>query len=332
MSNDTGQMLADQLDRLLSAALDPNRPEPSPTLDAALEGLGLALALVPERQGGAGLGWSDLGPVFLTLGYHAAPVDLGERVIANLLAARLGAVEDKAPSLGFGALRLEGGTVGGTLVVPMGDGLSPVLAEAGGQLVLLPAGAGTRRPVQGVARLPAVEILLDACRPEAARPLTGPGPEPLLALLRAAQIAGALSRLLGMTIEHGNTRQQFGRPIGKFQAVQLLVAELAAEAGAARAGVEFALGALDRDADWRAPAIAKIRASKAVARGAAVAHQVHGAIGITEEHALHHLTRRLWQWRDEAGSEHEWAERLGLWVLTRGAARAWNDIVDLGGG
>ena len=332
MKDDTGQMLAAQLDRLLGALLDPNRPEASPALESAFADLGLDLALVPEGQGGAGLGWRDLGPVFLTLGYHAAPGGLGERLIANALAARLGPVPDPAPALGFGALTVRDGRVSGSLTVPLSAGDRPVLAEGDGHLVLLPARAGTSRPLHGVAREPGEALVFSGAQPLAILPLDGPGPEALLAVLRAAQIAGALSRILGMTIEHGNTRQQFGRPIGKFQAVQHLVAELAAEAGAARAGVEFALGALDRGADWRAPAIAKIRASRAVGRAASVAHEVHGAIGITEEHALHHLTRRLWQWRDEAGSEHEWSERLGNAVLVRGGAQVWADIVALGGG
>ncbi|KZS73952.1 hypothetical protein A4G29_20040 [Mycobacterium kansasii] len=50
----------------------------------------------------------------------------------------------------------------------------------------------------------------------------------------------------------------------------------------------------------------------------AVAHQTHGAIGMTKEHPLHYLTRRLWAWRDECGGHHRWAHRLGAALVARG--------------
>ena len=56
---------------------------------------------------------------------------------------------------------------------------------------------------------------------------------------------------------------------------------------------------------------------------ARLAHQVHGAIGFTQEHKLHHLTRRLWAWRDEAGSELHWSRVLGTELLARGADGLW---------
>jgi acyl-CoA dehydrogenase len=56
---------------------------------------------------------------------------------------------------------------------------------------------------------------------------------------------------------------------------------------------------------------AKITVGEAATRGAAIAHQVFAAMGITEEHQLHHFTRRLWSWREEGGSEAFWAKRIG---------------------
>ena len=124
--------------------------------------------------------------------------------------------------------------------------------------------------------------------------------------MRAGQISGALNHALAESIDYGNTRVQFGRPIGKFQAIQHLVAEQAGEAAAAKAAVQLALRAMDDAPSWQAAAVAKIRAGLAVEPVSAVAHAVHGAIGVTEEHMLHHTTRRLWQWRDEAGDDrHE---------------------------
>ncbi|MCW2721746.1 MAG: putative acyl-CoA dehydrogenase, partial [Pseudonocardia sp.] len=48
---------------------------------------------------------------------------------------------------------------------------------------------------------------------------------------------------------------------------------------------------------------------------ATAAHQVHGAMGITREHVLHTVTRRLWSWRDEGGTQREHEQRLGELVL-----------------
>jgi alkylation response protein AidB-like acyl-CoA dehydrogenase len=61
---------------------------------------------------------------------------------------------------------------------------------------------------------------------------------------------------------------------------------------------------------WKIAA-AKVRCGEAAGRGAEIAHQVHGAIGFTDEHVLHHFTLRLWSWRDEFGTEEEWASVLG---------------------
>ena len=74
----------------------------------------------------------------------------------------------------------------------------------------------------------------------------------------------------------------------------------------------------------RVPGSFEIAAAKAVASRAALtatraAHQVHGAIGMTQEYRLHHFSRRLWAWRNEYGDEQRWASRLGGAVAGAGA-------------
>ena len=69
--------------------------------------------------------------------------------------------------------------------------------------------------------------------------------------------------------------------------------------------------------------IAKLRVGEAAGTGAAIAHQVHGAMGFTYEHSLHHATRRLWAWREEFGNETHWATQLGHMVAERGADELW---------
>ena len=55
-------------------------------------------------------------------------------------------------------------------------------------------------------------------------------------------------------------------------------------------------------------------------------HQVHGAMGYTYEHRLHHFTRRLWAWRDEWGNEFYWQAKLGQHLASLGADRVWGYI------
>jgi acyl-CoA dehydrogenase len=157
--------------------------------------------------------------------------------------------------------------------------------------------------------------------------LSKDGALPALAVIRSAQIAGALNRCLELSVDYAGLRSQFGRPIGKFQAVQQMAAKLALETAAAKAAADFGLRTLHAS-PMLASGSAKVRASRAAGLGAGLAHQIHGAIGVTEEHALQLYTRRLWQWRDEAGSEHHWSERLGRHAIDYGAPGLWAGLID----
>ena len=147
-----------------------------------------------------------------------------------------------------------------------------------------------------------------------------------MAFARACQIAGALDAALALSIAYANERQQFGRPLGKFQAVQQSLASFACEAAAANCAAMGAAQALDRGNAEFEVAAAKLRANRAVEMGTSVAHQVHGAIGFTEEYALAPLTRRLWQWRSEYGNDAYWSARLGSKVIAQGADQFWPEL------
>jgi acyl-CoA dehydrogenase len=144
------------------------------------------------------------------------------------------------------------------------------------------------------------------------------------ALARAIQLAAALEQVLAWTVQYAGERVQFGRPLGKFQAIQMELAEMAGEVTAVTALTDAAVQAVERDENVvLASAAAKVRAGAAVEVVARLAHQVHGAIGFTQEHRLHHLTRRLWSWRDEAGTELAWSRVLGAGLLADGADGLW---------
>lgn len=146
------------------------------------------------------------------------------------------------------------------------------------------------------------------------------------ALALVALMGGALERCLELSIEHANIRVQFGKPLGKQQAVQQNLAILAEETAAVAVAAQAAAAARDAgDAEFEI-ACAKLRANQAAGRGAAIAHQVHGAIGFTKEYPLHRYTRSLMLWRSRAGNDAYWAGRVGEMVAPLGGSGLWIDL------
>ena len=146
------------------------------------------------------------------------------------------------------------------------------------------------------------------------------------AAMRTQQIAGALTRMTEMTTQYAQERVQFGRPIGKFQAVQQNLAVMAGQTAAAVAAAGLAAEAVADGVKMLPIAASKARAGEAAGIAAGIAHQVHGAIGFTFEHNLQFLTRRLWSWRDEFGKEAAWNHLLGRCMAQAGADRLWAEI------
>jgi acyl-CoA dehydrogenase len=145
---------------------------------------------------------------------------------------------------------------------------------------------------------------------------------------RSLQIAGALETMLEISVRYSNERVAFEKKISKFQAVQHNLAKLAGEAAAALAAASSAADAISNatafdDAVFLEAASAKIRCAEAAEKGAAIAHQVHGAIGFTLEHILHRYTLRALAWRDDFGHDSYWAVELGKLVAARGADELW---------
>jgi len=148
------------------------------------------------------------------------------------------------------------------------------------------------------------------------------------AAARSLQMAGALEAILDLAVAYANERVAFERPIAKFQAVQHNLARLAGETAVAVAAAGSAADAIANaqsfdEAVFLEVASAKIRVGEAATEGAAIAHQVLGAIGFTQEHVLHRFTRRLWAWRDDFGNESRWAVRLGNLVASKSADGLW---------
>ena len=267
-------------------------------------------------------------------GHHAAPVPLAETMLARWLCAacRFDIPEGPltlAPVEPDDRILLVGDTLTGRAgYVPWGRDAAAMVLLAEGRVYLVPRGEAAFEHDKNLAGEPRdqLQAVSQGC---AAAPLPNEiEPEQVMrlgALMRASQIAGATEAALGLSTRYANDRVQFGRPIGKFQAIQQQLALLAEEAAAATVAVESAAAAVaaGRASAGIAVPAAKIRAGEAAGKVADIAHQVHGAIGFTEEHSLHYLTCRLWSWRDEFGHEGFWAAELGRRVAEAGPDQLW---------
>jgi acyl-CoA dehydrogenase len=270
---------------------------------------------------------------------HAAPIPLAETMLAGWLLARAGlnvpsgvltVVPVRRERLAL--TRADGGwrLTGTASRVPWARQAAAIVVVADGAdgplLANVPARGFTTVAGANIASEPRDTVTFDTIVQSAPCPLSPEQVRAAGAGVRAAQIAGALAKVLEMCVGYVQTRVQFGRPIGKFQAIQQNMAILAGQTAAAIAAADMAAGAFAGNLDLLVLAAAKARAGEAASIGAALAHQAHGAIGFTQEYALHDLTRRLWSWRDEFGNEAEWNGVLGRAALRAGADGLWPAI------
>ncbi|WP_207841689.1 acyl-CoA dehydrogenase [Williamsia soli] len=151
------------------------------------------------------------------------------------------------------------------------------------------------------------------------------------ALTRSHLMVGAMSRVQQVVVEHAGARVQFGRPLAKFQAVQHMVADLAAETSLADATTSAAADLAGRHGFGDPRTALAVAASRSVTGHAASvvvrnAHQVLGAIGFTREHELHRYTNRLLSWRAEYGSVRSWDDELTRAAVKAGSANLWTMV------
>ena len=294
-----------------------------------LEESGLSKATTSEARGGAGASWAEAMSIVQLAGSYALPLPLAETLMAELLLAAAG-LPARDGGLTVGPVVRNGGLVltragqawranGELRRVPWGRHL-PVVAtgEADGQpvTVVLDQPSSTRMGLSE-ANEPRDTLIyndVDVADDQVGKPGSGFGRSDVYALgalFRSVQMFGALLPIRDMTVVYAGERQQFGRPIAKFQAVQQQLAVLASHTAAAGAACDAAVEASANGLSPFEIAIAKARVGEAAGLAAAIAHQVHGAMGFTHEYPLHRLTRRLWGWRDEFGTEAHWQEWIG---------------------
>ncbi|MCB2050909.1 MAG: hypothetical protein KDE63_05710 [Novosphingobium sp.] len=321
--SDEQRMLADMASDLF-AGLGPEAN--TDTHWSTIEEVALTGLLLDESRGGFGGSWEDALVVFRLAGFHALALPVPEAAIAAALACR---ADGRGTIASASDGQIAGGAFTGTVSgICHGDGADYIVAPA-------PGGGGMVFDMDGLIAAPHNNL---AGEPRPSVTMSGHPVTPveadvfaLGALARVAQIAGALDAALAMSVSYANERQQFGRPLGKFQAVQQSLATFACEAAAANCAAMGAAQAMARGSAPYEIAAAKLRANRAIGAGTALAHQVHGAIGFTREYALHPFTRRLWAWRSEFGTDAHWAAQLGAGIVSRGADNYWPDLTALTG-
>jgi len=281
----------------------------------------------------------DALAILRAAGSHAVPLPLAETMLARFALSAAGL---KAPAGPLTLAPVERDDVvslrrdgrdwhlsGVARRVPWSREARAMVVLADGMAALVAPGQTTARRAVNLAGEPRDTVEFDAkLAAEAVAALPHGVDRDLVcrlgALCRAAQMAGALEAALALATQYANDRVQFGRPIGKFQAIQQQLAQFAEQVAAATVAVTASADEVAKGGDvFFAAAIAKIRAGEAAGKSTDIAHQVHGAIGFTHEHRLHHLTRRLWSWRDEFGVESEWSIALGRRIAAQGAEAFW---------
>lgn len=298
-----------------------------------LDGLGLVRLTGDEDSGGSGAGWYEAAELMTAAVRHGVRIPLAEHdLLACWLLEAVGVRADAATR---------------TVAVVDGDGQAvavPWASQSERVAVLWPDGDHhmvTDVPV-GDLRITAGTNMIGEPRDGVVADIGSLRGEVVAAdvvahltlksaLVRSIQICAALDRALELSIEHATSREQFGRSLAKFQAVQHLIADIASEAALARSATEAALS-VAVSTDWSSPQLEFLVAAARSCAGHATtvvvrnAHQVHGAMGTTSEHRLHEYTRAALAWRSEFGSVRSWDARLTDMAMEAGENGLWGLI------
>jgi acyl-CoA dehydrogenase len=337
------QLLVETVDRVLTNACTHEEREDvqahgwSPSVWEALAGLGLPWVGVSEEIGGSGGSLLDAVAVLRAVGYHAAPVPVAESILAGWLLGAVGMPMPERPVTVVpdpAGLRFDGTTLfGAATKVPWARVADWIVVLVDGHVLVAPTNDHRVRIRHEANLAGEARDLVHFDGPRLGGVLPAPsgidmGGLRLRGMLtRVALMAGALEAMAVLTASYTSERHQFGKPVGSFQAVQALVVRAAEEAVLTDVALQTAARAAERG-----PAAFEITAAKIVANASSraatrAAHQAHGAIGMTREYDLHHLSRRLWAWRAEY-EDAGLAARFGRTVAGEGADALYRIVAD----
>lgn len=302
-------------------------PGPDATVWRRLAEAGLTGLGVGGADGGSGGSEVEVAVLLEEAGRAAVPEPLRDALgIVAALLARHGTDAQRERWLGPLAAgeAMLGVAVGQRRRLAGHRAVDAALVVEAGRCLLVPVERLELRPVSTTDPSRDLAVVTDM-RAEDADVLPGAEPDEVEArgaAATAAALVGLAQRLLEVALEHARSREQFGRPIGSFQAVQHPLVDVHVAVETARVAAWYAALRLAEDAAQapRAAAVAKAAADGAVERADRVALQVLGGIGFTWEHDLHLLSKRATALRAEFGQAREHHRRLASMLVAEGSA------------
>ncbi|WNG79689.1 acyl-CoA dehydrogenase family protein [Mycobacterium sp. ITM-2016-00316] len=331
--------LVSMIDTVFADHRESRPADSAPGFDAELwhklDELGLVRLTESETTGGSGAGWAEAAELMSAAVRHGARIPLPEH---DLLAGWMLGAAGLPTTNGVRTICVLDGA-GQAAGVPWASAASSLVAvwpvDGGHRVAEIASEQARISPGTNLIGEPRDRVSIDLST------LKGTETTPALvgqlhlksALVRSIQVCAALQEIVNLAIEHTSSRTQFGRTLSKFQAMQHLMSDAAAEITLAQATTESALTAAITS-DWSADSLEFLIAVSRSCTGHAAtvvvrnAHQAFGAIGTTLEHRLHEYTRPALAWRSEFGSVQSWDERVMRAAVDAGGAGLWRLIAD----
>ena len=295
----------------------------------ALTENGLPLAWVSEANGGFGAELDEVFGAIWASAQAASPVPFAETLVANWMLDRAGL----APADSSASFAISGRTPSADIPFGMHADKIVLFDETHQEISLFDNRLAVRSPEAALSPDGMTQFIFSGhvAEQSARTSLSRRAVEAMILTVRAVQMAGSMETALNLSIDYVSQREQFGRPLSKFQAIQHQLAVAASECAAATMAATQAASAIIRHSDdpeqaWHEAVIAKVQIGHSVEAVTVPFHQVHGAMGYTQEYDLHHHTRRLWAWRDALGNEHHWSKMLGAELALTSPDQIWKGV------
>ncbi len=300
------------------------------------ENNGITIVAISEENGGAGGDLEDLLNIVRLTGKYAAPIPFTETTLANYLLeyTNLQVVSEPATYMlsANQAYTLEDGKLTGEAIhihwARHTKRLVTLANSAEGiHLVEVDLSQAEITPGTNLASEPRDTVKFqNATVSQISNALSFDEIRTMTILETAFQLAlmtGAIDKINDLTVQYTKEREQFGRPIHRFQLVQQHIVNLAGETAVALAAFNNFVDALLTNKHSSEVAYARIRFEETIQAVATISHQVHAAIGTTHEHSLHQYTRRLWSWRDEGKNTAYWTDIVATQLLENSSDSLW---------
>lgn len=330
-------MIVDVVERMLKEKVDKDLVDTveqghwAPELWDLFKENGMTAVAITEENGGAGGDIEDLLNIVRLTGKYAAPIPFTETTFANYLLefTNLQVIEDLATYMlcPDQAFTLENDKLTGEAIhIPWARHTKNLVTLArskdGTHLVEIDLSKAEIKEATNLAGEPRDTVIFQHSTTSQVSAVLSPDKIRTITTLHTAfQLAlmtGAIDKINDLTVQYTKEREQFGRPIHRFQLVQQHIVHLAGETAIALAAFNNVTEALLMNKQNSEVAYASIRFEEIIQTVTTIAHQVHAAIGTTHEHSLHQFTRRLWSWRDEGASTSYWTNLVATQLLESG--------------